>query len=167
MFRVAIIFLFFSFRVSAEDNLVPSNFLVPVEKKMSEYVFLKVDPKYSELDFNALMSSRFFIREQLKTDWPSDTFTLEENTETLVSDLKSFELKSNFTFHIFNKSRTQIIGCFYISSTTDSNYDAAVFVWVKEEYLSSDIFRNIKLHIQSWILNAWPFEKVDYSLNKT
>ena len=58
MFRVVVLILLFAFSVSAKETLVPDSFIVPVEKEMSEYVFLKVNPKYSELDYKALMSAQ-------------------------------------------------------------------------------------------------------------
>jgi hypothetical protein len=167
---VRILFLCFilslSLNLMADDvSLVPDYYDVPVKMLLPKYSFLKVNPEYSKLDYEALMSAKEFIREKLNSDWPSDNFTLKENTESLVGDLSTFNEKTNFTYHIFNSDQSKMIGCFYISNGSEEKYDASVFIWVRKEYLSTPIFIEIKSDIKNWISKDWPLKNVDYSLN--
>lgn len=147
--------------------LVGEEFVVPIEKELSDHVLVKVDPKYSVLDYEALMSARVFIRDSLNSSWPDDDFTLQKNTETLENDLVAFNKRESFTFHIVNRARDQILGCVYITVPLNGKYDASVFVWVSDKYLSTPLFPNLKREIKHWIKSCWPFKKVDYSLNET
>lgn len=153
--------------MAGNEKLVSDSFVVPVEKKFHQYSFVKVNPQFSKMDFEALVSAKEFIREELGTDWPADNFTVKENTDSLIHDLKAFNNKENFTFHIFDIDRSKIIGCFYISQTSDQKYDAAVFVWVRKQHLKTPYFKEIKENVRIWVDNSWPFSNVDYSLNKT
>ncbi|MBM7074445.1 hypothetical protein JQC92_20875 [Shewanella sp. 202IG2-18] len=146
--------------------LIHDSFDVPVEASIQDFIIMKVDPDYAKLDYEALMSAKEFIRKQLGSEWPSDNFTLKENTDSLFDDLTSFNNKTSFTYHILNRQKSQIIGCFYVSSPIAKPYDASVFIWVKKEYLSSPVFPKIKTAIKSWISQKWPLKRVDYSLNK-
>ena len=146
--------------------LVGEAFVVPIEKELSDYALVKVDPKYSVLDYEALMSSRVFIRNSLNSSWPDDNFTLQKNTETLVNDLAAFNKKESFTFHVVNRARDQILGCVYITAPFNGKFDASVFVWVSDKYLSTSLFPNLKGEIKHWVKSNWPFKKVDYSLNE-
>ncbi|MEE4245863.1 MAG: hypothetical protein V2I33_10645 [Kangiellaceae bacterium] len=151
--------------VSANDKLVDDHFTIPVELKTTDFHLVKVDPNYSALDYKALMSARHFIRQQLGSEWPGDNFSLLENTESLKSDLEQFEQKKNFTYHIFNQNKSQIIGCVYISANPSENIDASVFIWMSADYLNKPFFEKVRLTTKQWIDNHWPFNKVDYSLN--
>ena len=153
--------------ISKDVKFVPDSFVVPLGKATSNFSFVKVSPQFTKLDFEALMSAKEFIREQLNSEWPSDEFTLKENTESLVGDLTAFNERENFTFHIFDAKKTKLIGCFYISQTYDEDSDAAVFIWVRKEFLSTPQFEEIKDDIHGWISKSWPFNNVDYSLNKS
>jgi hypothetical protein len=169
---IRVVFLYFIFilplNIMANDvNLVPDSYDVPIKILLPKYSFLKVNPDYSKLDYEALMSAKEFIREELNTDWPSDDFSLKENTESLIGDLNSFNKRTNFTFHIFNSDQSKMIGCFYISNGSEAKYDASVFIWVRKEYLSTPLFIEIKSDIKNWISKDWPLKSVDYSLNKT
>ena len=169
---VRILFLYFisifPFNIMAKDvNLVPDSFEVPVKIVLPKYSFLKVNPDYSKLDYEALMSAKEFIRKELSSEWPSDNFTLKENTASLVGDLDTFNKRANFTFHIFNSDQSKLIGCFYISNGSEEEYDASVFIWVSKEYLFTPLFIEIKGDMKNWFTEYWPLKNVDYSLNKT
>lgn len=147
--------------------LVPESFVVPVEALLSDYRLLKVDPQFALMDYQALMSARVFIRSSLATSWPEDDFTLDKNSESLRQDLIAFEQRRTFTFHIFHRASNRLIGCLYITAPFTAEHDAAVFAWVQHDYLSSPVFSEIQQHIQRWVRDTWPFDRVDYSLNVT
>jgi len=146
------------------QTLVAEAFVVPVEKELSDHVLVKVDPKYSVLDYEALMTARVFFRSSLNSTWPDDNFTLQKNSETLINDLAAFNKKESFTFHVVNRVKDQILGCVYITAPFNDKYDASVFIWVSKKYLSTPLFLNLKREVKHWIKTVWPFKKVDYSL---
>lgn len=148
------------------EALVNNVFVVPVEKRFENFTLVKVNPKYTVLDYKALMSAREFIQNSLGTTWPADDFTLDENTQTLENDLIAFDNKESFTFHVMNNNKTKVIGCIYISGAASDKFDATVFSWVAKEHIATPLFTELKTSVKAWIKNEWPFVHVDYSFNK-
>ncbi|MBD0412822.1 hypothetical protein [Pseudoalteromonas distincta] len=147
------------------EALVNNEFVVPIEKHFENFTLVKVNPKYTKLDYKALMSAREFIQISLGTTWPADDFTLQENTQTLESDLIAFNNKESFTFHVMNNDKTKVIGCIYITGTVDSEFDANVFSWVAKEHLATPLFDELRTNVKTWVKNEWPFTNVDYPFN--
>ncbi|WP_133407074.1 hypothetical protein [Parashewanella tropica] len=153
--------------LAKESFIVSDSFVIPVEKAFPQYIFVKVDPSLSNRDYDALMSARFFIRRRLNTSWPADKFTEEENKVSLANDLIAFNNRTSFTYHILDKAKSKVVGCFYISPAFSDKHDASVFVWVRKAHLETEYFQQIKRDVRRWLKDDWPFEKIDYSWNKT
>jgi hypothetical protein len=145
--------------------LVDANFVVPQRYTFGNVVLVKVDPEYAAQDHRALMQAKAQIRQDLGTAWPEDNLTLAANTASLTSDLLAFNQRTNFTYHLFERSTDQVIGCVYISQTGASQYQAAMYYWLIPAYYSSSEHPAIRQGLQQWLNTAWPFQAVDFTLN--
>ena len=56
---------------------------IPEHFPHEQFCFEILHPKYVELDYQALMSSKDFLRRWSQSGWPTDDFSLEENLADL------------------------------------------------------------------------------------
>ena len=113
------------------NTLVKTTFDVPTSKEFSTYTLKKINPRYTELDYDALMSARFYIREKLKSSWPEDSFTLDENRKGLAYDENNFNKRNFFTYTVLNTGNDKVLGCIYIKPSSNKKFDASVFIWTR------------------------------------
>jgi hypothetical protein len=145
-------------------TLVPAQFEVPQQATLAGLKLRKVDPALAEQDYPALMAARQQIRLDLGTEWPADNLTLAENKASLEQDLKAFNERRNFTYHLLDPSSERVIGCLYISQSGDAQYHAAVYYWVVPELHLHPTHPAIRAALQQWLHHSWPFAAIDYSL---
>ena len=146
-------------------TLVDASFVIPQRHTFGNVRLIKVDPEYAERDHQALMQAKAQIRQDLGTEWPEDTLTLAENTASLIRDLQAFNQRTNFTYHLIERTTNQVIGCVYISQPGASQYQAALYYWLIPAYYNSSEHPAIRQGLQYWLKTAWPFQAVDFSLN--
>lgn len=147
-------------------SLVTESFKIPERIGLQHVRLVKVDPTYAVQDYQALLAARLQIRQDLGTDWPADNLTLAENEASLVNDLKAFNQRSNFTYHLLEPASGRVIGCLYISHSSSTQYQATVYYWLIPEYDQSRAHPALRADVQKWLATSWPFAAVDYSLNR-
>jgi len=86
---------------------------VPQSYTSVEFTFLPLTPKYTELDYGALMSSKSTLRDWSGGTWPRDDFTLDENRADLQQHWEEFESGEAYAYTILNPDETRCEGCFY------------------------------------------------------
>jgi hypothetical protein len=143
-------------------------------KKMPEVIefesfnLVKVSPVFNQKDYTALMSAKSYIHERLGADdWPSDSFTAEQNLETLINDVTLFNSGKNYTFHIFNPSNKRIVGCIYITPNygDEGQLSFSSFYWLIPALQDSELSMTVESLVSNWLIDFWEIEIVSFDLN--
>ena len=140
---------------------------MPAVIEFEHFNLIKVNPKYNDIDFIALMKAKDSIHKLLKsTEWPSENFTKEQNLKTLIDDLKQFDLGENFTFHIFNKSE-DIIGCVYITPdfSQANQIEFHSFYWLTPIASQSNVKEILVPSISKWLLSLDNVKSINFDMN--
>lgn len=141
---------------------LPSNFNAPENHKTDEFYFTILEPSITEIDYQAVMSSRKKLRKIFSANdtWPSESMTIEENTQDLIRHESEFRQKKAFAYSVFTKNKDEYIGCVYINPTLKNIFDCEVYLWVKDSRneLDQKLFQEIK----KWLLGYWNLNAIAF-----
>lgn len=157
-----------------KGKLVNSNtqvFHPPEELRTDEFLLRPLRESDAELDYDALMESREFLRQWEQSTWPADDFTLEANRADLARHERQHAAGEAFTYTVMTPDETQCLGCVYIFPTTApmyarpeiastegeawSAYEAAFYFWVRKSRLADGLDRRLLAVLDSWFEEAW------------
>ena len=142
--------------------LVSISFKVPKELSKELFYFQVLEPKFSEVDYEAVMSSRKRLRHVFaeNSKWPETDMSFESNKSDLVRHEKEFNSRVAFAYAVLNLAEDNYLGCIYINPTEQVDYDCEVYLWVKDTEVALDqaLFKTVK----DWLNNEWPFKRCAY-----
>lgn len=143
----------------AKDYKVPSE----LETNRLRLRMLKVSDVVK--DYDAVMSS---VEHLQKTKpfgpnrrWPKG-LTLEQNLIDLGWHQKEFQMKSSFAYTVMNLDESKCLGCIYIDPSSNSDYEAMVFLWVRQSEAETGLDEHLFKSVKTWLLEKWPFKTVAY-----
>ena len=143
-------------------NFVPSEFSIPEKMETKEYRLRMLSIDDVEKDFEAVTSSADHVSKVWPdSNWP-DGLTLRQNLIDLGWHEKEFQNKTSFAYTMVTLDESRVLGCVYFHPTTKSDYDAEVFMWVRESELESGLDQRLFDAIQKWLELDWPFSNPAY-----
>ncbi len=86
----------------------------PLGLNTREFVLRPLLASDAELDYDAVMESREFLREWEQSTWPEDDFTVEANRADLVKAERRHANGDAFTYTVMNLDQTECLGCVYV-----------------------------------------------------
>jgi hypothetical protein len=117
-----------------------------------------LDEKHAELDFEALMSCRARLREELQWgEWPKEDFTLEANRADLRDHHDEFIRHEAFAYTVLSPDRSRCLGCIYIERCSEIN-GAQIAFWAIDDAL--DIESHLVTDVLKWVHDAWSIERI-------
>ena len=147
-------------------ELVPVDFGIPETLETDKFRLRMLTIKDVDKDYDAVMSS---IEHLQKTkpfgpdnDWPKKDLTREQDLIDLGWHQKEFQRRSSFAFTVMSLNENKCLGCMYIYSSDNPNYDAVVIMWVRQSEVENGLDDDLFLTVKNWIRDEWPFEKVAY-----
>ncbi len=127
-----------------------------------------------ELDYEAVMESKEFLRKWEQSSWPADDFTLAENLKDLQRHEREHINRESFTFTVMNATETECLGCIYIfpltarwlakaettpiGNTDWANYEAVVLFWIRQSRLAEAMDRKLLDILRPWLEQQWTFD---------
>jgi len=148
-----------------KEKFIPVNFEVPknLETSRMKLRMLKVSDVVK--DYDAVMSSLEHLQNTKpfgpNQKWPIG-LTLEQNLIDLGWHQKEFQKRSSFAYTVMNLDETQCLGCLYIEHTTKLDYDAKIYMWVRQSEISTELDGHLFDTVKDWISAKWPFINVAY-----
>ena len=141
---------------------MPIDFEVPESFVTDLYRLEILTPKVTELDYDAVMSSKERLRNVFgeNTEWPKDDMSLEKNTEDLTRHEKEFKIREAFAYTVLTLPSDKCIGCVYIEPTIVREFDCEVYLWVRDSEISLD--NHLYKSVYNWLLSSWPFKKIAF-----
>ncbi len=145
-------------------DLVPPSFDPPTRLETDEFVFRPLTIDDAEQDYTAVSNARERLEGVFgpSSEWPPAGLTLTQNRLDVAWHHKEFQRRDAFTYAVVDPADTLEFGCCYIQPTRHPAYDAAVYVWIAEAGVESNLAEPIKRRLREWIKNDWPFAAVGY-----
>lgn len=156
--------------------------LAPTEQRTDEFLLRPIRVSDAELDYEAVMESREFLRKWEQSTWPEDDFTVEANREDMIKLERRHSAGESFTYTVMNPTESQCLGCVYIlptgtkmlskakiSSIDDaqwSDYEAAVYFWIRKSRLADGLDRRLLDAIGPWLAPRWSIERLLFVTNE-
>ena len=155
---------------------------VPEGMRRDEFRLRPIGVADAELDYEAVMESREFLRAWEQSTWPEDSFTLEANRDDLQKLERRHAAKASFTYSVMNPTETQCLGCVYLFATNAvmfgrskispvdgalwSDYAAAVYFWIRLSRLADALDRRLLAALGRWLEEDWPFDSYLFVTNE-
>lgn len=150
------------------------DFHAPDELRTDEFLLRPILASDAQLDYEAVMESKEFLRQWEQSSWPEDDFTVDANREDLAKLERRHTDGESFTYTVMNPTETQCLGCVYIFPTTArlfskaqisavdgarwSAYEAAVYFWIRKSRLADRLDRRLLEALGPWLEHEWNIE---------
>ena len=131
---------------------------VPEPLKTTRFVLEPLDERHTALDFEALMSCRGRLREELEWGhWPPDDFTLESNRADLRRHHDEFTRGEAFAYTVLTPDRARCLGCIYVERCPEVG-GAQLAFWVIDDAI--DLEAALVTDVLQWVHSAWSIDRV-------
>ena len=141
---------------------VPTEFVIPGEFATAKFTLRMLSIDDVEKDFEAVTSSAARVSKVWPdSGWPAG-LTLRQNLIDLGWHEKEFQNRSSFAYTMVAPDESQVLGCVYFYPTDKAEYDAEVFLWVRESEAATDLDKALFETVQQWLMSDWPFENPGY-----
>ena len=151
------------------------DFHAPAELRTDEFLLRPIRSSDAELDYEAVMASKEYLRPWEQSGWPADDFTLEANREDVRKMEQWHADGERFTYTLLNPAGTQCLGCVYVVPTGASlfarrqivaidggrwsAYDCGVNFWVRTSRLADGLDRRLLDKLGTWLERDWRLER--------
>jgi RimJ/RimL family protein N-acetyltransferase len=145
---------------------LPEEFVHPTEVALGDgrYHLRPIRASDVELDMPAVMGSR----ERLWSiygkawGWPPADMTAEQDREDLARHEAEAERHEAFNYAVLDAAESLLVGCVYIDPPEKAGADAEISWWVRDEFVGSDVERELDDFVPGWIQREWPLERPRY-----
>ena len=145
---------------------LPEEFVHPTEVALGDghYHLRPIRASDVELDMPAVMGSR----ERLWSiygqawGWPPAGMTAEQDRQDLARHEAEAERHEAFNYAVLDASESLLVGCVYIDPPERAGADAEISWWVRDEFVGSDLERELDNFVPGWIQREWPLEQPRY-----
>lgn len=143
----------------------------PDELRTSEFLLRPLRETDAELDYEAVMESREFLRVWEQSTWPADDFTLEANRQDLARHEREHTEGVAFTYTVMRPDEQECLGCVYTFPTGAPMYsrprisavaedawaahEAATYFWVRTSRLADGLDRRLLDALGQWFRRDW------------
>ena len=151
------------------------DFHAPEELRTDEFLLRPIRASDAQLDYEAVMESKAFLRQWEQSSWPEDDFTVEANRADLDKLERRHADGESFTYTVMSPSETQCLGCVYIFPTAAplfsraqiaaidgarwSEYEAAVYFWIRQARLADRLDERLLDALGRWLEHDWHIER--------
>ncbi|MFN2178027.1 MAG: hypothetical protein ACK2UV_01000 [Candidatus Promineifilaceae bacterium] len=154
------------------NNYFPPDAPIPIGYKTPRLLLEALRPEHVQLDYDAVMESRDYLRLWSGSSWPADDFTLADNLQDLQWHWREHQERAAFTYTVLNPARESCLGCVYmrplselIPYNTQKLQDVAadeslVRFWVRTSKQSGDLERHLLQTLIRWLHEEWPFSRI-------
>ena len=146
----------------SKRQFVPKEFVVPSELSTADFRLRMLSVDDVEKDFEAVISSAARLSQVWPdSGWPAG-LTLRQNLIDLGWHEKEFQNRTSFAYTMVAPDESQVLGCVYFYPADKAEYDAEVFLWVRDNGVASELDEKLFEAVQRWLASDWPFENPAY-----
>lgn len=144
---------------------------IPKGFATEEFVLRPIVASDVELDYDAVMESKEYLRPWEQTGWPADDFTLQDDLKDVVMLEERHNERRAFAYTVMNPDQTECLGCVYLMPPDARSYteatitpvcdddwaDVKVLVnfWVRTSRLESGLDERLLAALRTWLANDW------------
>jgi hypothetical protein len=145
-------------------KFVPNSATVPTGIETPDFRIRPLTINDVVKDYDAVMSSVNHLRKIFgpNSSWPSERLTLEQDLIDLGWHQKEFQNQTSFAFTVMTIDESKCLGCVYVYPSEKINYDAKVFLWVRESERNNGLDENLFFAVQQWLSEKWWFDKIAF-----
>ena len=143
---------------------VPKTATIPSGLKTTDFTLRKLTINDLVKDYDAVMSSVEHLQGVFGPEdsiWPAG-LTLEEDLVNLGWHQKEFELRRSFAFTVMSPDESRCLGCVYVDPSEKLDYDAKVFLWVRQSELANGLDETLYSTVKTWLSEEWWFSNVAF-----
>ena len=146
----------------SKSQFVPKEFVVPSELSTADFTLRMLSVDDLERDFEAVTSSAARLTKVWPdSGWPAG-LTLRQNLIDLGWHEKEFQKRTSFAYTMVAPDESKVLGCVYFYPTDKAEYDAEVFLWVRDNEVAGELDKELFEVVQRWLASDWPFENPAY-----
>jgi hypothetical protein len=153
---------------------------VPPMHQTNNFTFRPLSPKYTALDFEALMATKTVLRQWSNSPWPNDDFTLEANRADLQRHDDEFRNNVAYAYTVLNPQESRVEGCVYLNplrqflgwvdapeaiTTQVAAGEAHMGFWIRGDRLGDEDL--LLGDILDWLDTHWQFSHVTFATYDT
>ena len=142
--------------------LVPEDFIVPQRLETPEFLLRPLMIGDVVKDYDAVMSSVEHLQGVFgpHSTWPRPDLSFEQDLIDLGWHHKEFQLRRSFAYTVVSPDESLCLGCVYIYPSSDPDYDAEAYCWVRASHARLD--RSLFDAFSHWLAAQWPFRRVRF-----
>jgi hypothetical protein len=142
---------------------VPSDFNVPAKLETEKFLLRMLTVNDVVKDYDAVMTSVARLKQVFRPNgkWPTG-LTFEQDLIDLGWHHREFQRRSSFAYTVMSPTESECLGCVYINPTRKREYDAAVFLWVRDSAFEKGLDPILFDAVKKWLASEWPFGSVAY-----
>lgn len=141
---------------------VPQDFQVPETLETNLFRLRTLTVHDVVKDYDAVMTSVDHLQGSgSHGDWPQG-LTFEQDLIDLGWHQKEFQRRSSFTYTVMSLDESRCLGCVYIYPPTQGDFEAEVYLWVRQSEVGKGLDEVLFNTVKKWIEGKWPFAKVAY-----
>ena len=153
---------------SQNELFVPADFKVPdtLENEFFRIRMLTVNDVVK--DYDAVMTSLDHLQEMFLPiwNWPTEDLTFEQDLIDLGWHQKEFQMRSSFAYTVVSLDETQVLGCLYIDPSIKADFDAEIYMWVRQSEVANGLDKILFDTVKKWIESDWPFRNPAYPIRE-
>lgn len=139
-----------------------------------EFVVRPILASDAELDYDAVMETKEFLRKWEQSTWPEDDFTVEANRQDMVKMEQRHANGESFGYTVMNLDQSECLGCVYVFSPRSTwlsagdvtavdedqwpDCDAVFLFWVRKSRLAQGMDRSLLESLLTWFERDWSFD---------
>ena len=147
----------------------------PVGLTTEQFLLRPIVPSDAELDYEAVMESREFLRQWEQSTWPEDDFTVDANREDMVKLEQRHTTGESYSYTVMNLDQSECLGCVYMFTPDTrwfadadvtavgedrwSDVDAMISFWVRRSKLAEGMDRLLLDSLRAWLELEWSFDR--------
>lgn len=145
-------------------KFVADDFVVPEKLETDRFRLRMLTVNDVVKDYDAVMSSLEHLQRQkvFGGGRPESSLTLEQDLIDLGWHQKEFQTRRSFAYTMMSLDESECLGCVYLYPSKNPEYDAVVYLWVRESEFKKGMDGVLFAAVKKWMASEWPFERVGY-----
>ncbi|MGR6902294.1 GNAT family N-acetyltransferase [Glutamicibacter sp. BSL13] len=150
-----------------------SGFEAPDELVTESFLLRPIRAADAQLDYEAVMERKDFLRDWEQTGWPEDGFMVEDNHQDLARLEERHSENRAYAYTVMTHDQKLCLGCVYVMPTDASmfstakitalgekgwtDFEGAVYFWTRGPKDGSDLNRQLLECLRHWFTSDWGF----------
>ena len=150
------------------DSFVPQDFIVPDTLQNEHFRIRMLTVNDVVKDYDAVMTSLSHLQEMFYPiwNWPTEDLTFEQDLIDLGWHQKEFQMRSSFAYTVVSLDESHVLGCLYINPTKKAEFDAEIYMWVRQSEVANGLDAILFTTVKKWIESEWPFKNPAYPIRE-